>query len=618
MEPILALTAEDMEKIEYLRRAETPDRAFNSNHWCDTGFFLRYWNTAKRTLFKMFGKQLILSKPVNVVITDDTLWDKMRCLCYSPEMHDFFKKLTERLNEVDGFNVNDTVISRRYYNITYEEILASLVDTESCFYNEYKYDDVEFPIPGSTKKFKLTRGMKTFRALSKFAKYYDLTQEFEIVRLKHSQILNENTFNGDLCLSIHPLDYMTASFNNNDWRSCMNWEDGEYRRGVVEMMNSEAVVCAYLKSGHDTLDLGYAGEWNSKKWREFFIVNEDVVSGIKGYPYWNHIIEKIALDWLRELAIQNLGYDYEDNCISWGDNSEKITVNNVACSHPIFECGPAMYNDFCYENGYISYFSPHYSEMKNYVYDYSGRSECICCGDEEENFEGESCLVCSTCYEPMYCACCGDPIDEDYNDYEQLSDGYYYCSYCIDNMPRCVVCDEKVPWDHGMLIDIGDSSYHAAAVKQCVCKDCLTSYKVFKDVDFAQGCWQNTDDYEIGIITVYDKDFYKHNDFLAKYKDNFVLNIYTHSGDNSENHLMFKPEVFTKEFLENIFDTDLHSINFKKLGNKYFKKLTMRYQNSLSWFDQYVWRHIYRGTNDLTIIPKQFHASLFEEPDMSF
>ena len=39
------------------------------------------------------------------------------------------------------------------------------------------------------------------------------------------------------------------------------------------------------------MDEEYEG-WNSKKWRELFIVNEDIISAVKQYPYENDFFER--------------------------------------------------------------------------------------------------------------------------------------------------------------------------------------------------------------------------------------------------------------------------------------------------------------------------------------
>ena len=104
--------------------------------------------------------------------------------------------------------------------------------------------------------FKLTEAIRyTDCSIERLKKFifehieYFAADEWEEIRLAHSQIFNTNKMTGTLCLSIHPLDYATASDNDNGWSSCMSWrDDGCYRMGTVEMMNSPMVICAYFAS----------------------------------------------------------------------------------------------------------------------------------------------------------------------------------------------------------------------------------------------------------------------------------------------------------------------------------------------------------------------------------
>ena len=44
------------------------------------------------------------------------------------------------------------------------------------------------------------------------------------------------------------------------------------------------------------------GTWSNKKWRELFIINRDMISTIKAYPYQHSGIEDIIVSKLRKLA----------------------------------------------------------------------------------------------------------------------------------------------------------------------------------------------------------------------------------------------------------------------------------------------------------------------------
>ena len=79
---------------------------------------------------------------------------------------------------------------------------------------------------------KLTQPYDHFPRGMKLSKV--LMQEFgldaETVRQHLSMLIQSNKVSGKLCLSIHPLDYLSASENNHSWRSC-HAMDREYREG---------------------------------------------------------------------------------------------------------------------------------------------------------------------------------------------------------------------------------------------------------------------------------------------------------------------------------------------------------------------------------------------------
>ena len=65
----------------------------------------------------------------------------------------------------------------------------------------------------------MNRGCKIMKILRKLAILVDSEALFESNRLRQSQIMNDARIKATLCLSIHPIDYLTASLNENNWRS---------------------------------------------------------------------------------------------------------------------------------------------------------------------------------------------------------------------------------------------------------------------------------------------------------------------------------------------------------------------------------------------------------------
>ncbi len=395
---------------------------------------LSYWDFAKRGLYNLLGENLMIDKEIVSEKTEYEMEQRINDLLiykkgeFVKAWQDFIYESFIRLS-LDKENPEFVM----YYN------MDRLMLPESLIYNTYNGETffVNFP---NGDKYKVQKGCKVSKALGKIADAFDIPG-YEEFRIAHSQILNERKLKGTMTLSIHPLDYATMSDNNCDWSSCMSWEEGgEYRRGTVEMMNSTCVIIAYLNASEPMMLPG--GEsWSNKKWRELFIVNEDFICGIKGYPYWNRDLEKTALDWIKELAEKNWGVKYTDNLY-------KLDAPNDKCSVDIEELDrkvsfhlwtEAMYND-CYDIHY-TYINKELAEDFIDIC-YSGYSECMWCGSVDNCFNYESNLVCTSCDNEMYCAHCGERI---YPDDAYCINGEYYCEYCYNDFPRCDGCDEIIP-----------------------------------------------------------------------------------------------------------------------------------------------------------------------------
>lgn len=525
------LTADEQKIISILRENYVGnDSDFFSGSFVDNQTFLRFWEDAKAPMIEAFGDRLIVKKPLNAMVEDDELYEKMRKVFWMPEFKIFREALVEHLERENGENWTAYTVQpdNGCRQNLYEQVLYHLLTIEEWVSNRYEGATCEIKI-GAGNILKLTHGCKVMKVLGRMAKACgeNIAEKFEILRLRQSQVLNEARMNANLCISIHPLDFMTASYNNNDWRSCMCWEDGEYRRGVIEMMNSPMVVVAYLEARSTVLDW-YNGhdvprlEWNSKRWREFFIVRPDMISGIKGYPYWNRTLEDTVIDWLAEMFAPMFNTKYAP-ITEWRVDRPIRDEKNDIDTYVNIDCGPAMYNDFYSDNdyhtrfaiglhgdrseGYYSYETHRpQSRMTTRVF-YSGVSECVVCGEPDKDFDSEGELACCNCVEHYYCANCGDQLYSRHDMYEV--NGNYYCPYCYEQLDTCCVCDERIDTnndestlkfvigyhDHGencVLVENENDILHEAPSKDkeeyyyepelrefSVCRDCAA--RVFKN-----------------------------------------------------------------------------------------------------------------------------------------
>lgn len=418
---------------------------------CDKWLTDWEWSKDYFKLSAPFQESLILEKEVYLPAgIDESLKTQMSELVYSSAALTLKERISHLIYDKRDFLTFDDYLTQL-------SCVNLLFNTITWIDNKYTAETTSILLP-SGKEYKVQNGCKVMKALQALAKAFDVAEAFEPIRLKQSQLMNEHKDRTvTLCLSIHPLDYLTASYNNNDWRSCMNFDDGEYRRGVIEMMNSPYVVVGYLKSKSKDTYFNLPSEpayWNSKEWREFFIVSKDVISGIKGYPYWNEKIEAIVLDWLKELYAPVFETEYSQNIYHYNYEVMKEDIQLPSDIDPEnstfyidFSCGPAMYNDFYGSNDYQMYLGKSLKDNRDIHIDYSGASICSICGDKYGSFDSENDISCSNCLPKIHCVCCGDSVSEDYVNW--LGD-FAYCDGCFSGLPSCSECGEPVDPNNGI------------------------------------------------------------------------------------------------------------------------------------------------------------------------
>lgn len=387
----------------------------------DLKYILRLWDRAKSGyLNKLFKNQLIISTPISYSESLSDIMDHLDEFVYRDSRCSRFIDLFKMHFQVPGYTSWQNSAWKRYQNI------ADLVSYKPLAENRISYDM-------EINDWKFTKGTKTIKIIAKIAKSLKIgiepdengISDLEYFRRRHSLALNTKKLFGNLCLSIHPLDYMTMSDNSNGWSSCMSWEEaGEYRMGTVEMMNSHRVVVAYLASEDETLPIG-GYNWNSKKWRSLFIVDPNFIANVKAYPYENENLTKEVMKKLAELA--GWAPQEPDEYSVYNESDEESYINDKLIK--LYFNTDKMYNDFGSTTSFLL-INPEYSnsELINTDYNYSGIAECMACGGI--NVSREDTLLCDNCDPSDYCMHCGERVDED--ELIMLGDGTEVCSYCYD------------------------------------------------------------------------------------------------------------------------------------------------------------------------------------------
>lgn len=439
--------------------------------------FLEKWSICKNTLYKLLGNQMIYKVPFT----------------YEKPEGDIWKECTTYLDSVNALLALKGCIMDGGYGIP--SLFDYIFSRNAIINNLTPYDIFLYPDPDNIdtlKERKIPSGTKIFRAVGKILKYCNASKStidfFEKVRIKISLILNEKNITGNLCFSIHPLDFMTMSDNNSDWSSCMSWKrSGCYRVGSYEMMNSNNVICCYIESNnrmmgldHDNLDAKEHPFWNDKKWRSLLFVNKDIIVSGKSYPYKNNEFSKKLLEVTRELAEKNLGWTYKFGIEPYKDMLNVNSLDDYAIDRDlenskdrdnfipkkIYFTNNAMYNDMCNANdyGYWCLRNPIKHTRKINI---SGPVVCISCGkpllqlnedcdydalEWNDRYEDTENLICKECASTKKCEHCGDFVGPknlftfDISTYDSWNDDYDQnasitrCKNCIKGYYICPCC----------------------------------------------------------------------------------------------------------------------------------------------------------------------------------
>ena len=168
----------------------------------------------------------------------------------------------------------------------YEDLWNFLSNISSKqFFNKYLERDYLAYSDEWDEEIKIQKGTRITKAF----KFFHLREEdLKELQSEASRILQLNSITGRLCLSVHPLDYLSASENISNWRSCHSL-DGCYRAGNLSYMLDNSTVIVYLRSETEVQLPNFPEGllWNNKKWRMFlhFDSNKDIVFTTQQYPF---------------------------------------------------------------------------------------------------------------------------------------------------------------------------------------------------------------------------------------------------------------------------------------------------------------------------------------------
>lgn len=357
------------------------------------------WYENKKYFIELFGDKLIYELPYKVKFT--------------LEPNDIYKMTSEFIEFIEqGFN-------------NYE--LADFVYANDTSFFENR---VTHPYVNEEKGIFIGSGAKIIKSFKHFEKDQ---KALEILQNKASQIIQTDKIEGTLCLSVHPLDFLSSSENTYRWTSCHSL-NGDYRAGNLSYMVDNSTVLCYLKGDNDVKIPMFPDtvKWNSKKWRTLlhFSQNKDLILAGRQYPFPSESGLDLILQALSALNI------FSDSC-NWEVNNDfKKLVQNTK--------NALNYNDLLESSIYKDLLSVEITKGEHSPVVVGEEVYCLHCGKKlVTKTETMRCDECELKYgfevnESFgVCACCGTRINKD----ETLNIGDdYICDTCCKT--ECFICED--------------------------------------------------------------------------------------------------------------------------------------------------------------------------------
>lgn len=330
---------------------------------------------------------------------------------------------------------------------------------------------------------KINEGMKISKALKFFIPDKEV---LDTVQTALSRMIQEEKISGKLCISVHPLDYLSVSENTHNWRSC-HALDGDYRAGNLAYMVDTSTIVCYLKT-NDVLEklphFPYNVPWNSKKWRMLLFVSERGNGLFAGrhYPFFS----KSLMDYCKDIYIQkfvdicydswSLWHNERKNSIRFKDEGEVdnfslgddfIYINEaITPIHDLMTSSPddLHFNDLLNSSCYKPYYAWQKYPRKKSMFFHIGDRYVPCPKCKEGIVSDTDSMVCGNCDDSyIHCYNCGSRVRE--NDAVWInSNDYYVCQNCYnDYYGSCDRCGDSYNTEDLTYDETDDAWY---------CQDC--------------------------------------------------------------------------------------------------------------------------------------------------
>lgn len=399
---------------------------------------LQQWWENKQQLIQALGEELIYELPNKVTLELDEKEKRNKFFDFCEEIEKY--ENIELLNFICWCGSNDF-----YNNRTTKDYIKG-----------------EYNIP---------KGIKIIKAFKFFEKDPIILDE---IQTKASRVIQQDKVTGTMCLSVHPLDFLSSSENTHNWRSCHSL-DGEYCAGNLSYMTDKTTVICYLRSDEPTILPRFPEDvpWNNKKWRMLLTVDVDNFRALfagRQYPFFSKTALDIILQALRKLPFfrgdwSNWHDDYIDNSFRYKEpepfarydygNRTFVMGRYYYILENLIQNDPSElhFNDLLRSSTYAT---PYYCWKSTdfgsiHPITIGNAPKCPVCGDREIIYTDT--LTCSWCANRAKstavgeCTLCGREVEEDENYLRVPED--LVCENCGKQFVHtCNVCGERfIYWD---------------------------------------------------------------------------------------------------------------------------------------------------------------------------
>ncbi len=355
--------------------------------------------------------------------------------------------------------------------------LARFINTErdgffdNVVVNEYQTPEGEV----------VPKGMKLVRA---FKYFVEDPVVLDSLQTKASLLIQDNKVEGYFCISVHPLDFLSASENQYRWHSC-HALDGEYRSGNLSYLCDTNTVMCYLKGDDEAKLPNFPPTlpWNNKKWRMWLYLADEHNGLYAGRQYPFTITD--ILPYVKQCFFSLLNFSV-DKWTNWHnevidsyhfkDDNEEVYFPSplvpmgkgfIPKKELITDSNSLHFNDLLNSSFYTPYYSWRKTTKVPVHFTLGGHPICPLCGENEITYtdvmacnncasdysDEYSCCdlcgsrhhnddmywvgddhICARCFqrEAVWCAHCGEAVYLDYAYSDE--DGEYYCEYCWNQM----------------------------------------------------------------------------------------------------------------------------------------------------------------------------------------